>query len=64
MIYLGAALSIIRFVFGMPLGTLVTTSGVVAVIFGLALQNTLWRRLLWHRANTRQSLYARRLDPD
>jgi small-conductance mechanosensitive channel len=40
-IYLGAALSIIRFVFGMPLGTLVTTSGVVAVIIGLALQNTL-----------------------
>ncbi|MES2029171.1 MAG: mechanosensitive ion channel family protein [Pseudomonadota bacterium] len=40
-IYLGAALSIIRFVFGMPLGTLLTTSGVVAVIFGLALQNTL-----------------------
>jgi len=40
-IYLGAALSIIRFVFGMPLGTLVTTSGVVAVIVGLALQNTL-----------------------
>jgi small-conductance mechanosensitive channel len=40
-IYLGAGLSIIRFVFGMPLGTLVTTSGVVAVIFGLALQNTL-----------------------
>lgn len=40
-IYLGAALSIVRFVFGMPLGTLVTTSGVVAVIFGLALQNTL-----------------------
>lgn len=40
-IYLGATLSIIRFVFGMPLGTLLTTSGVVAVIFGLALQNTL-----------------------
>jgi small-conductance mechanosensitive channel len=40
-IYLGAALSIIRFVFGMSLGTLVTTSGVVAVIIGLALQNTL-----------------------
>ena len=40
-IYLGATLSIIRFVFGMPLGTLVTTSGVVAVIFGLALQSTL-----------------------
>jgi small-conductance mechanosensitive channel len=40
-IYLGALLSVIRFVFGMPLGTLLTTSGVVAVIFGLALQNTL-----------------------
>jgi small-conductance mechanosensitive channel len=40
-IYLGAALSIIRFVFGMPLGTLVTTSGVLAIIIGLALQNTL-----------------------
>ncbi|MET4279776.1 small-conductance mechanosensitive channel [Bradyrhizobium sp. F1.2.2] len=40
-IYLGAMLSVIRFVFGMPLGTLLTTSGVVAVIFGLALQNTL-----------------------
>jgi small-conductance mechanosensitive channel len=40
-VYLGASLSVVRFVFGMPLGTLVTTSGVVAVIFGLALQNTL-----------------------
>lgn len=40
-IYLGASLSAIRFVFGMPLGTLVTTSGVVAVVIGLALQNTL-----------------------
>jgi small-conductance mechanosensitive channel len=41
MIYLGAVLSVIGFVFGMPIGTLVTTSGVVAVILGLALQNTL-----------------------
>ena len=40
-IYLGAVLSVIGFVFGMPIGTLVTTSGVVAVIIGLALQNTL-----------------------
>ena len=40
-IYLGVALSVIGFVFGMPVGTLVTTSGVIAVIFGLALQNTL-----------------------
>ncbi|SCW50261.1 Small-conductance mechanosensitive channel [Rhizobium mongolense subsp. loessense] len=40
-IYLGVALSVIGFVFGMPVGTLVATSGVIAVIFGLALQNTL-----------------------
>ncbi|OBQ73296.1 mechanosensitive ion channel family protein [Mesorhizobium erdmanii] len=40
-IYLGVALSITGFVFGAPIGTLVATSGVVAVIAGLALQNTL-----------------------
>ncbi|QPF86098.1 mechanosensitive ion channel family protein [Bradyrhizobium genosp. L] len=40
-IYLGVALSIIGFVFDVPVGTLVATSGVVAIIFGLALQNTL-----------------------
>jgi small-conductance mechanosensitive channel len=40
-IYLGVALSVMGFVFGMPVATLVTTSGVVAVILGLALQNTL-----------------------
>lgn len=40
-IYLGVALSVLGFVFGMPIATLVTTSGVVAVILGLALQNTL-----------------------
>ncbi|MBB5535587.1 mechanosensitive ion channel family protein [Rhizobium giardinii] len=40
-VYLGVALSIIGFVFGAPIGPLVATSGVVAVIIGLALQNTL-----------------------
>jgi small-conductance mechanosensitive channel len=40
-IYLGVALSIVGFVFGVPIGTLVATSGIVAIIFGLALQNTL-----------------------
>jgi small-conductance mechanosensitive channel len=40
-VYLGVTLSIIGFVFGAPIGTLVATSGVVAIIFGLALQNTL-----------------------
>jgi small-conductance mechanosensitive channel len=40
-IYLGVALSVMGFVLGMPIASLVTTSGVVAVILGLALQNTL-----------------------
>jgi small-conductance mechanosensitive channel len=40
-VYLGVTLSIMGFVFGAPIGTLVATSGVVAIIFGLALQNTL-----------------------
>lgn len=40
-IYPGVALSIIGFVFGVPVGTLVATSGIVAIVFGLALQNTL-----------------------
>jgi len=40
-IYLGVALSVMGFVFGLPIATLVTTSGVVALILGLALQNTL-----------------------
>lgn len=40
-IYLGVALSVLGFVFGIPVAPLVTTSGVVALILGLALQNTL-----------------------
>lgn len=40
-IYLGVALSITGFVFGAPIGTLAATSGVVAIMVGLALQNTL-----------------------
>lgn len=40
-VYLGVTLAIIGFVFGAPIGTLVATSGVVAIILGLALQNTL-----------------------
>jgi small-conductance mechanosensitive channel/CRP-like cAMP-binding protein len=41
LIYLGAALSVISYVFGVPVGTLIATSGVFAVILGLALQSTL-----------------------
>ena len=40
-VYLGVGLSVLTFVFGIPIGTLVATSGVVAIILGLALQNTL-----------------------
>ncbi|EJC75803.1 small-conductance mechanosensitive channel [Rhizobium leguminosarum bv. trifolii WSM2012] len=40
-VYIGMTLSILAFVFGVPIGTLVATSGVVAIILGLALQNTL-----------------------
>ncbi|MBS7546190.1 mechanosensitive ion channel family protein [Ancylobacter oerskovii] len=40
-IYLGVALAILSFVFGMNVSALVATSGVVAITVGLALQNTL-----------------------
>jgi small-conductance mechanosensitive channel len=41
LIYLGAALSIVAYVFQAPVGTLIATSGVFAIILGLALQSTL-----------------------
>jgi small-conductance mechanosensitive channel len=40
-IYLGAILSIVGDVFSVPIGTLIATSGVFAIILGLALQSTL-----------------------
>ncbi|WP_342352984.1 mechanosensitive ion channel family protein [Rhizobium sullae] len=40
-IYIGAALSVVAYVFSVPVGTLIATSGVFAVILGLALQSTL-----------------------
>ena len=40
-VYVGMLLSILSFVFAVPVGTLIATSGVFAVILGLALQNTL-----------------------
>lgn len=40
-IYLSAALSIVAYVFSAPVGTLIATSGVFAIILGLALQSTL-----------------------
>jgi small-conductance mechanosensitive channel len=40
-IYSGAALSVVSYVFSVPIGTLIATSGVFAIILGLALQSTL-----------------------
>ncbi len=40
-IYVGAALSVVAYVFSVPVGTLIATSGVFAIILGLALQSTL-----------------------
>ena len=41
LVYLGTVLSVIAYVFGVPIGTLIATSGVFAIILGLALQSTL-----------------------
>ena len=48
-VYVGMLLSILAFVFAVPVGTLIATSGVFAIILGLALQNTLERRIFRHR---------------
>jgi small-conductance mechanosensitive channel len=40
-VYLGAVLHVINTVFSVPIGGLVATSGVIAIVLGLALQNTL-----------------------
>jgi len=40
-IYLAVTLTIVKTVFGFPIGGLVATSGIIAIVLGLALQNTL-----------------------
>ncbi len=40
-VYIGTALSLIAYVFNVPVGTLIATSGVFAIVIGLALQSTL-----------------------
>src|SRR5262245_19895641 len=40
-IYVGAVLSVVAYVFDAPVGTLIATSGAVAILLGLALQSTL-----------------------
>jgi small-conductance mechanosensitive channel/CRP-like cAMP-binding protein len=41
LVYIGMALSLIAYVFDVPVGTLIVTSGVFAIVLGLALQSTL-----------------------
>lgn len=41
LVYVAAALSVVAYVFEAPIGTLIATSGVLAIILGLALQSTL-----------------------
>ena len=41
LLYLVVLLTIVSTVFGLPIGGLVATSGVIAIVLGLALQNTL-----------------------
>jgi len=40
-IYLATIFAIIRFAFGLPIGGLLATSGIIAIVLGLALQSTL-----------------------
>lgn len=40
-VYVGVLLSILAFVFGVPVGAVIATSGAFAIVLGLALQNTL-----------------------
>jgi small-conductance mechanosensitive channel len=41
LVYLTVVLTIVKTVFGFPIGGLVATSGIIAIVLGLALQNTL-----------------------
>ena len=41
LIYLSAALCVVAYVFRLPVGTIIATSGVFAIVLGLALQSTL-----------------------
>ncbi|MDB5395045.1 MAG: mechanosensitive ion channel protein MscS [Rhodospirillales bacterium] len=41
LVYLAVILTIVKTVFGFPIGGLVATSGIIAIVLGLALQNTL-----------------------
>ena len=56
-------LSILAFVFGVPIGTLVATSGVIAFYPWSGTAKYAQRRILGHRTLARPALCPRRLDP-
>ena len=63
LIYLGAVLSVVAYVFDLPIGTLIATSGVFAIILGLALQSTLSDVFSGPRAQSQTRVYeVARLD--
>ncbi|WP_158025960.1 mechanosensitive ion channel domain-containing protein [Pararhizobium arenae] len=41
LVYIGTGLSLVAYVFNVPVGTLIATSGVFAIVLGLAMQSTL-----------------------
>ena len=53
LLYLAVLLTIVGTVFGLPVGGLVATSGVIAIVLGLALQSTLADVLRTPRASPR-----------
>jgi small-conductance mechanosensitive channel len=48
--YVCSALAVMSFVFGLPLKGLVATSGILAIVLGLALQSTLGDLLMKNKA--------------
>ncbi|EPE96874.1 integral membrane protein [Rhizobium grahamii CCGE 502] len=58
-VYLSVALSILGFVFKAPIGTLIATSGVVAIIFTAEYAG---RRVFWCRVDLGSAVCNRRLD--
>ena len=64
LIYVGALLGIVADVFDVPISGLLAASGVIAIVLGLALQNTLGDVFLRRGPKSGQAISARRLgDP-
>jgi hypothetical protein len=62
LIYLGAGFGILQFAFHQPMTGLLATSGIVALVIGLAMQSRLARSILRNCAQHRSAISCRRLD--